>query len=475
MEGTGYFWGAFRQEHTMKTSHTLLLSLLLLTLTARLSGQSFPGFNLDNYAGIPGLLLNPANAAGGPVGFEIHLASGSAGFENDYTALGKFGDYDLETLDWDSDFVRNPKPDNSLYLNTDVVGPSLFFGLGRKAGLGLVTRLRSLYDMRNFDGRMLEGIQNEFQDLSGFSTTFEGFGSNTHVWGEISAVLGVVLLDRGGVTLKGGVSVKHLTGVGGTYAYSDRVEVDYVTETDHLRTGGDITYGSFGLGDDIELDPSYFREAAGSGFGFDLGLALEWRPGVARDSVYTPYRLKVAASLVDLGAVTYPDVLRTNYLLDGSVPVSDVEGSTLGYILEDYYDGAGQVEELSFGLPTTLYLHVDYRLAGKLYVSALSATALAGNGTAPGNRIRNALTVAPRLETKWLGLYAPVRFGGEQGTALGVGVRLGFVTLGSGTLVSHLLSDTNYALDAYASIRIPFLRRHAKRGNKIPAEGPKGG
>ncbi|THH40080.1 DUF5723 family protein [Neolewinella litorea] len=444
----------------MKTLSAPGLLVVSLLFSALLGAQPFPGLSFDNYAGVHGLLLNPANAAANNVGFELHLGSVNAGLANDYIGLPSYSDLLDEEDIYAADLTRTPAADNFRSSHLNVLGPSLLMGLGQSAGLGLVTRVRNFYEVRNLDGRLTEGQDDGFGRLDDFSGTYQDFNTNSHGWAEVAVVLGAVLVNRKEFQLKGGAAVKVLRGLGGYHAGSPSLEVAYDGGSGELITGGevaDVLAGDYSYG---ELDLDALSEKLGTGVGFDLGLSLEWRPGgVPADRLRTPYRLKVGASVVDLGAVTYEEARVSTYPVGGRVSTDLLEGRSLAYVLEDNYDGTSRREAADFRLPTALYLHLDYRLAGGLFLSALSASALNADPLLAGNRITNAITVAPRLETKWLSLYAPARFGGPEGTSLGAGLRLGFVTIGSATLLSHLFTDTNYAADVYAGVKIPFYRR----------------
>ncbi|WP_116125013.1 DUF5723 family protein [Lewinella sp. IMCC34183] len=454
---------------------TRFLFLFMLSgLAAGLSSQSFPGLSTDNFGGVNTLLLNPANAAANRVGFEIHLASASLGVANDYVGLE--GYEDIDNLDWGNGLSRHPSDDNRLYTDVDVLGPSLLIGLGKKAGLGLVSRVRTVYDIEGFDGRLLEGLEDSFDELGDYTATLRDHRSGLHSWGELAAVLGVVLFDNGTSTLKAGGAVKSLRGVGSVYTRSTSLDVEYDGSRERLTTRGDFTYGTTGDFDfeDAELDDqlSYLTEPAGTGLGFDVGLAFEWRSEAPKPGrAYQPYRLRLGLSLTDVGSISYDGGEEAAYVADAVIPTDDIEGEDLVDVLDRYYDGTYSDGPGNFQLPTALNLQADVRLAGKLYVAALARTPMGGSDGDPGSTVQTTLTVVPRLETKWLSLYAPARFGGVEGTTVGAGLRLGFFTLGSTSVLSHLLTDTNYSVDVYAGVKVPFYRRSRLKEPLPEAEG----
>ncbi len=444
------------------------LALLLYAVGAGIAAQSFPGYALDNYSGIPGLLLNPANVADSRLGFELHLASVSGAAANDYFTLGKGLPFDEDI--WDDGLVRTPRNDNSLFVNVDAIGPSLLIGLGKRSGLALVTRARSVYNIDGFNGTLYEGVADGFGD-DDFSYDQQEHHSSLHGWGEASLVFGTVL--RAGIhsLLKAGASVKYLRGVGGVYTDSPFITGTYDRSTTLLRTDGEFTYGSVGGVDFSDPDLDALSESLGNGVGFDLGVVYEWRPGeVPADRLRHPYRLKVAASVVDIGAIEYSESYGQTYLTDATIWTRDYNGESLEYFLDDHFDGTEFTEAATFRLPTALHFLVDLRLSGGLYLSAISSNSLRPDNIRLTNHIPSTLTLAPRLETKWLGLYSPLTFGGDRGTSWGAGVRFSFITVGSGSILSQLLSDNSQAADGYASLRIPFYRANRIKSKKGKAK-----
>ncbi len=451
----------------MQISHKLLLVFLFSAFGAGATAQSFRGLSLDNYAGIPGLLLNPANAADSRHGFELHLASINGGAANDYFTLGKGLPLDSEA--WDDGLVRTPRDDNSLYVNADAIGPSLFLGLGKRTGLGLVTRLRSVYNIDGFNGRLYEGISDGFDGTNDFAFDQGEHHSTLHAWGEASVVLGTVLLETKRSLLKGGLSVKYLRGAGGVYTSSPRIDGSYDANAERLRTAGQFTYGRAGMVDFSEAEAGELLESLDNGWGFDAGLVYEWRPDDVREGRRRKqYRLKVAASVVDLGSIAYAESSQITYNTNATFNTEDYGGESLEYFLEDTYDGQESGGSAEFLLPAALHVMVDLRLTGGLYLSALSTNSLRPANTGLTNHVPSTLTLAPRLETKALGLYAPLTFGGQGGTSWGAGVRLGPLMVGSATILSQVFSEESQAADVYVGLRLAFARRDRDKREPAP-------
>lgn len=444
-----------------KRIHTFLFFAVLF---AQIDGnaQGYFGWNMDNYAGVQGVILNPAELGNSRTAFEINVASASAFLTNDYLQVSFSPELISEFDDfWQESVNRNPLPGNELHANLDVVGPSVMFRTGKFSGVALTTRLRGLYSIDNFPGPLLEGIQNEFAGLDEFDLSVDGHRSLLHAYGEIGFNYGRVVRQSRHSQLKVGGAVKYLQGVGSVFTASQSLTANYSESKNRVSLDGDIAYGRTS---DFDYD-DFSSESLTGGFGFDLGVSYEWYGNQAIDSAYLPpYRLKVGASITDIGKIGYEQSTRGDYLLSGALPTDDLEGYTIESILEDNFDGAESEGPLDVSLPTRLNLMLDLRLAGKLYVSAVVNKSIGQgdedgiNGPAP-----TIVAVTPRLQTRALGLYAPVVFGGYQGPTVGAGVRFWLVTVGSGSLLTDLVrKESPYGTDVYVGLKLPFHKLQKK-------------
>ena len=426
------------------------------------NAQGYFGWNMDNYAGVQGVVLNPAELGNSRTAFEINVASASAFLTNDYLQVSFSPELISEFDDfWQESVNRNPLPGNELHANLDVIGPSLMLRTGKFSGVALTTRLRGLYSIDNFPGPLLEGIQNEFDAVDEFDLSVDGHRSLLHAYGEIGFNYGRVVHQSRHSQLKVGGAVKYLQGVGSVFTASRSLTANYTENNNRVSFEGDIAYGRTS---DFDYD-DFSSESLTGGFGFDLGVAFEWYGSQAIDSSYLPpYRLKVGASVTDIGKIGYEQSTRGDYLLSGSVPTDDLEGYTIESILQDNFDGAESEGSLDVSLPTRLNLMLDLRLAGKLYVSAVVNKSLGGDGESGiKGPMPTIVAVTPRLQTKALGLYAPVVFGGYEGPTMGAGLRFWIVTVGSGSLLTDLIrKESPYGTDVYVGLKLPFFKSNKK-------------
>jgi predicted porin len=79
-----------------------------------------------------------------------------------------------------------------------------------------------------------------------------------------------------------------------------------------------------------------------------------------------------------------------------------------GSTSDNNYNNTSIGQSAKFQLPTALHVLADYRLTKKFLVSAQADISLVKQDNELTNNVINTFTLAPRLETKWFSLYAPV-------------------------------------------------------------------
>ncbi len=73
----------------------------------------------------------------------------------------------------------------------------------------------------------------------------------------------------------------------------------------------------------------------------------------------------------------------------------------------------------------------------------------------------NSVTVAPRFESKWFSVYSPLGLRQYGDLARAPGMRLGPLTLGSGSILTNLISDKSKNADVYVGPKIPLYKNIA--------------
>lgn len=433
---------------------------LLFSLPFSVWSQTFIGNTLDNYSGINSLLLNPANVSGSNTRAEFNFISISSFVGNDYISvnIGEFQKNNFQ-FDFESDTYTSPSYNNNFFGNVDILGPSVMFRLSDKSGLAISSRVRGFFNVNNISGQLFESVQEGFDDQSDFESQMTDLSGNVHVWGELGFTYGRVLIENNYRRLRIGITIKYLTSAGGLFTSSPSLGASFNSISNTLNSSGSLSYASTSGLDFGDFDFKSILSGT-TGIGGDLGVVYEMqlKKDDAFDSFYlsSPYKLRLGLSLVDFGKVNYTGVSEFNYEMDASINASDLEDKSLDEILDENYEGGESLVNPSIGLPTSLQFFADYNWKKRLYLSLHGAYSLAGSELKYSNSIVNSLVISPRFESKVLSIYSPVSFRQyNSGVMWGVGLRLGPLMVGSGSILSNLLSSSSKSTDVYIGIKFP--------------------
>ncbi|RXG14225.1 hypothetical protein DSM03_101342 [Leeuwenhoekiella aestuarii] len=440
----------------MKNKLRFTLGIISLTL-ATVQGQNYIGHRIDNYSGIHGVMYNPASVFDSRMRTDVNLISFGISAGNDYAGLNltELGSGE-EGFDFESQAEQSPSEANNFYINTDVMGPSFMFNLNAKSSIGLITRVRGLFNINNINGELYQNITNDFDTDENFDFNIENLSGTAHVFAEIGVAYGRQLLYKDQHFLKAGVTLKYLNGAGSLFVHSPNLNGSYNATQETLTATGTFNYGTT-----VDFDNEAISfESMASGFGADLGFIYEFRPdttGIALRSK-NKYKLKLGASLTDLGSLSYDNSTINTYNVTGTVDAQDFEDEDVETVLDENYPSVETLETVKLNLPTALHLMADYHLKNKFYINLQSSLSLVSKDKERANRITNTLTLAPRLETKWFSVYSPISVQQYDGFAWGFGLRAGPLTVGSASAITNLISSNSKAADVYFGLKIPIYQ-----------------
>ncbi|MGB5417449.1 DUF5723 family protein [Algibacter sp.] len=441
----------------MKNLNHNLSFLLFLTFTTQLFAQSYVGHSVDNYSGIHGLVSNPSNVVDSRLKADINFISASVFGGSDYFGLNvgdiikSEGGFDFET-----DAEKFPSDANNFFLNADILGPSFMFNLSPKSSIGVVSRVRAFFNINNISGELYENISDNFDVGEDFDFNSENLTGTIHAWAEIGLVYGRILVDKEQNFLKGGVTLKYLQGAGGVFLNSPSFTGQYRANNETLTTTGELTYG---ISQDFDNDDIDFKNLS-AGYGADLGFTYEYRPNVNLDSVtrkHNKYKLKIGVSITDIGSIDYKESVVTTYDLNATADASTFNEDTEAF-LDNNYTSTEEIIAQQISLPTAFHFLADYHIKNKLYISLQTNLSLVKKNALNSNNIINSVTLSPRLETKLFSLYTPISIRQYGDFAWGGGLRFGPLMIGSGSILSNLLSDTSKTTDVYVGLKIPLYQ-----------------
>lgn len=430
----------------------------VLCVYSKTQAQSFIGSQIDNRAGIQSVIFNPANVAGSKMGLDINILSGSGFVGSDYlnvnfSDIEKFKDgFYLET-----DVSTSPQDDNNFFGNIDLLGPSFQLNIGKsgKNSIALTTRARAFFNLHNIGGDLYK-ISTTGETEESFNVDMNNLSGIVHAWGEIGGTYGRIIWEDKNHLLKGGITLKYLFGAGGIYGSSNTLSAQFEADVRSLTTSGNMNFG-YTAGFDSE--ETSFSEIT-SGFGADIGFVYEFRKGENNGIKSSPYKLKIGASVSDLGNIKYETSPRFLYNLNATINAIEFENKSLEQVLEDNFSSVETLDKVKLSLPTALQVFGDYAINNKFYVSAHGSIAILKDGEIPVSKIINTLTITPRFEAKWLSVYSPIGFREYNSqVSWGLGLRAGPVILGSGSIFTNLMSKTSSSTDLYIGLKVPLYKK----------------
>lgn len=228
-------------------------------------------------------------------------------------------------------------------------------------------------------------------------------------------------------------------------------------------TTGAVAIGMSGtrLGDIALGDLASFSS---SGFGGDIGLIYELRPRPEG------YAFRAGLALRDIGSIHYKrDASRSGAYTASITGVESVHLYELGTV-DDYNQyfkdhpqyfipaSTGNGSTCNVSLPATMQLDLDYHIYQGFYAALSGQFPLAGDK--PYNSsYYNTYTLTPRWEEGKYGIYLPVTYSSLTHFNTGVGIRVGPVFFGSGSLLSSLVSENSKQGDFYLGVHIGSLRK----------------
>jgi hypothetical protein len=435
------------------------LSAGVLIAPVGLWAQSYIGHTMDNYAGVHAVVYNPANVYGSPYRSDINLVSASGYLGSDFIGLSISDLFSGGNFDFDSDAERYPSDNNHFFTNIDMLGPSFMFNLGDKQSLAFTTRARGLFNLNNIEGNLYERISEGFDIGNDFDFDSRDLNATVHVFSEIGVTYGREIVRTQDQFLKGGITLKYLMGAGGLFADSPELSGNFDGVTNQLTTQGSLSYGST---PGFDSNSPQFGEVQG-GFGADIGLVYEYRKRIMDGQVQgkraQQYKFKMALALTDIGSIDYKNSENTVYDANGDVNALEFGTKSVEEVLEDNYTGNTVTGDQKIALPTALQIMGDYYIGRRWYVGLHTGLSLRGSDEGHSNSIVNTATLSPRWESKWFSVYSPLGLRQYGNLAWGLGLRMGPLTVGSGSILTNLISDNSKNADVYVGLKIPLYKR----------------
>ncbi|PCE63275.1 DUF5723 family protein [Sediminicola luteus] len=452
-----------------------LTPVLFFCMLHGLLAQSYTGFLTDNYSGVHGLIANPANIADSRFKTDINLIGVSALGGNDLYSV-RFKDLFEDDFNFEEDAEKSTKSSNNGIAHVDVLGPSFMFNLNPKSSIAIFTRARAMVNINDVNGENLDTLIDGFDEEQDFMIDEEDLYGNAHGWAEIGVTYARILYQKDAHFVKGGISLKYLQGFGQAYGSGENLSVDY--DADGITIPGQGTVGSitstgnlrYGFSENLQEDDFEVLKGV-NGFGADIGFVYEWRPDKDKYLLNDPdngpylakyankYKLKAGLSLTDFGSIKYPNGTEKLYDINATIDEDAFDDyDTLEEALDDLYTEVSSQNAVTAKLPTMLHANVDYSFTNHFYLNLNTDLSLVSKSRVDANRQLNEVALTPRYESKWFSFYSPIRMVEQFGFQWGAGLRAGPLYIGSGSVLTVLLSDKFNSADVYAGLKIPVYQ-----------------
>ncbi len=453
------------------------------------NAQGFLGISSQANGGLYSAYQNPAFLADSRYLVRLNLLSGGLHLDNNYVRYAApFSMLDLlqkknnRPLDpYDLEEIRNGKPKNGT-LAGQLRGPAISFRLSDKTNLGLMTRVRSGFQVADASERIMAiarlGLANQsnLQDL-GYLALFASqsenrFNLTSQAYSEWALSLGQVLVETDAYRLKGGFTLKRYFGYAGGYVHNRSLNYRLLPDSTisnavYMQIDRfDATMGYADADRASFLSPGWLfgRNASGRGWGWDVGLSYE----TLADEGALP-TLRLSASLTDAGQIRYAGKNVKNYNIqanDRQITEKEWRGYSSPREGENQLNAFGRLFEDEFGLrdedntgsftiatPTALNLSADIQVVNHIYVNATVIQGI-NRTNIPQFQQTGLWAVIPRYESEKIGLSFPIiRQNGAW--AIGTGLRVGGLAIGSDNLLGLFSRNGRFkaqGVDIYGGI-----------------------
>jgi outer membrane protein OmpA-like peptidoglycan-associated protein len=453
-----------------------LLSLLLIAITFSANAQSYIGYFHDNYAGVQSVLFNPASIADSRFKTDINIFSISGSVQNDLYGVKLFDTY-KKGYDFEKESVMSPKNNNNGLANFDIMGPSFMFNIAPKHTLAVFTRARSVSNVRNVNGYLVDEVKDGLDQASNFNFNAGSPNGASNSWGELGISYAAVLYQNNQHFLKGGLTAKYLQGGANGYIQGKNVNVAFVQNNANPKDGTLISNGEVTIGgsQDWEANEDYDFDINSSGFGFDFGLVYEWRPNYEdydlsratkidnnfRD--LNKYKLRFGLSVTDIGSINYKNSKVDTYNVTGVVTQQMIDDADNIYdFLNEHYTKISSSKGVKTNLPTAIHADADWNMYRKFYLNLNGDINMVSKTKLNATSIADRVSLTPRYESRWFSFYVPMTWMEYSGMQVGSGIRLGVFFVGSGSVLSNLVSKESKGADFHLGMKIPVYEKQFK-------------
>lgn len=496
-----------------------LIAVIVFGLAPISKGQDFLPFVNDNYAGISGVYLNPASIANSRYIADVTLFGASINRYNNFLTVdrkypfngllapdknSKFVDASGKELTWGdldrftaiANGVWKEKLDRTnkwLYGGGQLQALNFMVSINQNWAIGFTARGRQNVNVEDVSEVFAHAAFNDmvvydyWYGNSGDRFYNGNFRVNIHRWAEYGLTGAGVLFNSGKHMIKAGATVKLLQGLGAFYLNSEMtgIEIYDAQNTGFFSEDGKGTRFNYGASGDMSK-MALETASKSMSVGLDLGVVYEWRPNY-RDYLYdmdgktdlerrdlNKYKLRLGLSLTDIGGLNYDKGNSRNFILNGNKDITSIDSYldlfARSYAtiedLDKFTDGVNALADSTYGpsdfrmrLPLSVSMQADYHVIDGFYLNLTPYFALRQT---PNQSTKThgytIVSLTPRYEKKWYGVSLPLQYNElvRYKFAVGLGLRLGPVWIGTGDLVNTLFKKETMGSDIHCALKVPI-------------------
>ncbi|WP_317897113.1 DUF5723 family protein [Aurantibacillus circumpalustris] len=484
----------------------LILIGFLIFLNSKVFAQDYFSYGGGNFSGLNQVISNPAAAADNRLKLDILLTGLDFNFNNSWFQIkreslkrtdGKFPDtWKNNTPNVPDNVYKNfnifsNSKDRAVILENRVLLPSVMYQINSKNAIAFTWSVRQI---SNFDG-MPQEMANLFEKELDLNITqnnriqAKNLSAVQMSWAEYGLTYSRVLKDKNKHFVKVGATPKLVQGL--ESAYFIIKDLDFKLSTLDTLSYFDAKL-AYGHSDNFKspLDSErpvrdFYHPVTKLNFGLDLGIIYEWRPKF-QDFKYKPdgkhfkwrndlnkYKLKIGASLVDLGKINFTKqgsyydldiaVRRDNFLQFTTVADYAMFDSLMR---AEFSNENSNNDKYSIKLPTAFNTQIDYALNRFFYLNL--STHFSNFSKSNSYRVYNYSSVcfAPRIEHYWFDLSFPFTYNTlsarrSDNLLTGINMRLGPICFGTNDIKPIFKGDIS-AFNFYAILKVSIPYKHLR-------------
>jgi hypothetical protein len=470
--------------------------LILFTLTCHvILGQDYLGYGTGNFSGLSGVSANPAAASGSKIQLDVQAYGMDLIFNNSWMGIKR------EALGYPKlpDTWRNKTPNvpDNFFKNFVVKGkggpysalyqqrlqlPSVAYQIDQNNAIAFSCNMRQMVNVDGVGGQLANLFEKEF-DLNALQNhviTNPRLTAIKATWMEYGLTFAHRFVISNTQTLRLGITPKITQGYESAYLQVKDLEFFLSTKDTSSYFDANVSlahtqggHAAVNFNGNI-ADHSQYR--SNMQMGVDLGFMYEWNETSSSSSNSNSqkfsssntgnYKLKIGASLVDLGRIRYTKQ-QDYYDLKVAITQADVV-SYLNIANKRGIDSALAVDfpantasnQYNVILPTALNTQADYKVLNKFYLNLSTHIPLLSHSEKLNVHNFTVVSISPRFESYWFTAALPITYdalAAKRGSPmrLGLNVNAGPLTIGTGDL-GFLFSKSPANLNFYAFLRLPL-------------------